>query len=250
LRRAVGDGRPAQRGKETHASGATPRSEAELRELTLPPLHAIVDVDVAARHGWAPADLAAAFLDGGARLIQLRAKNWPSGIFLDLCDAVVARAASYDGARIIVNDRVDLARLSGAAGVHVGQEDLSPAVARRLLGEDAVVGISTHSPEQIAAAFTTSATYIAVGPIFGTATKETGYTAVGLALLETAVAASAVDERRRPVVAIGGITLERAAAVWKAGATSVAVITDLLEGGTPAARVASYNRVASTLAGG
>ena len=123
-------------------------------------------------------------------------------------------------------------------------------MARRLLGEAAIVGISTHAPAQIAAAFTTSASYIAVGPIFGTATKETGYAAVGLALVDTAVGASAVDARRRPVVAIGGITLERAAAVWKAGAASVAVITDLLEGGNPAARVASYNRVASTIAGG
>jgi len=207
-------------------------------------------VDVAARHGWAPADLAAAFLDGGARLIQLRAKTWPSGIFLDLCDDVVRRAAGYDGARILVNDRVDLARLSGAAGVHVGQEDLSPEVARRLLGEDAIVGVSTHSPAQIASALATSASYIAVGPVFGTATKDTGYSAVGLALVEGAVGAVAADVRRRPIVAIGGITLERAASVWRAGATSLAVITDLLEGGNPAARVASYNRVASTIAGG
>jgi thiamine-phosphate pyrophosphorylase len=214
--------------------------------------------------------LAVAYLDGGARLIQLRAKTWASGAFLDLCDAVVRRASAYEGARIIVNDRVDLARLSGAAGVHVGQDDLSPEAARRLLGEDAIVGVSTHSVSQITGALETPSTYFAVGPVFGTATKDTGYETVGLALVRAAVAAAdgavttaatvgsalttmatpaakspVTPASPRPVVAIGGITLERAESVWLAGATSVAVIGDLLVGGDPAARVASYNRVAS-----
>src|SRR5919109_3775646 len=89
-------------------------------------LQAIVDVEVAARAGWRACDLARAYLDGGARFLQLRAKRLPGGPFLDLCDSVVRAAESYD-AHIIVNDRVDLARLSGAAGVHLGQEDLPPA---------------------------------------------------------------------------------------------------------------------------
>jgi thiamine-phosphate pyrophosphorylase len=190
-------------------------------------------------------DLAVAYLDGGARLIQLRAKTWASGVFLQLCDAVVARAAAYEGARVIVNDRVDLARLAGAAGVHVGQDDLAPADARRLLGDDAIVGVSTHSTGQIAEALAMPASYIAVGPVFGTATKQTGYEAVGLTLVAAAVRAAG----GRPVVAIGGITLDRAESVWAAGATSVAVIGDLLVDRDPAARVASYNRVASRALG-
>ena len=91
-----------------------------------PPLHAILDVDVAGAAGWAPLALADAFLAGGATLIQLRAKQLASGPFLELCDAVVARARAWPGVRILVNDRVDVAVLSRAAGAHVGQEDLAP----------------------------------------------------------------------------------------------------------------------------
>ncbi len=213
--------------------------------LPLPPLHAIVDVDVAERGGWTPLDLSLACLDGGARLIQVRAKSWASGPALALCDAVRARATAYPGARIIVNDRVDLARMCGAAGVHVGQDDLHPSDARRLLGDDAIVGFSTHSTKQIADALALPVTYVAVGPVFGTTTKDTGYDAVGLSLVAAAVDACGA----RPVVAIGGITLDRAESLWRAGAASVAVIGDLLVGGDPAARVASYNRVASACCG-
>lgn len=209
--------------------------------MEVPPLHAIVDVETSARLGWDPVDLAVAFMDGGARLLQLRAKALGSGPFLDLCDRVVGRARAYE-AGVIVNDRVDLARLSGAAGAHVGQDDLPVEAARRILGPDAIVGVSTHGVGQIAAALSTPATYLAVGPVFGTTTKDTGYEAVGLALVRAAVEAAGA----RPVVAIGGITLERAADVWRAGAASVAVISDLLVG-DPAARVASYNRLASAL---
>ena len=205
----------------------------------LPPLHAILDVETAARGGWQPVDLARAFLDGGATLIQIRAKQLASGALLDLCDAVVALARRA-GAAVIVNDRADLARLSGADGVHVGQEDLPPGAARRLVGDDAIVGFSTHSVEQVEAAAMEPLTYVAVGPVFATRTKDTGYAAVGLELVTAAVARA----NGRPVVAIGGITLETAPSVWRAGATSVAVIGDLLDGHDPAARVASYNRVA------
>jgi thiamine-phosphate pyrophosphorylase len=144
-----------------------------------------------------------------------------SGEFLRLCDAVVARAEAYH-ATVIVNDRVDLAALSGAAGVHVGQEDLSVGDARRLLGEEAIIGYSTHTPEQIAAGVRTAATYLAVGPVFGSRTKDTGYDAVGLDLIREARRTTA-----RPVVAIGG-------------ATMVAVISDLLVGGDPTSRVRAY----------
>jgi thiamine-phosphate pyrophosphorylase len=202
---------------------------------TLPTLHAILDVDVARRAGWAPEDLARAFLDGGARLIQIRAKQLASGPFLELCDAVVRMAAACDAA-VIVNDRVDLAKLSGATGVHVGQDDLSPAAATAQLGIDAIVGYSTHTLAQVAAARAMPVSYIAVGPVFGTATKATGYDAVGLELVRNA----SVLAGRTPVVGIGGITLETALSVIQAGATSVAVISDLLATNDPAGRTRAY----------
>ena len=198
-------------------------------------LHAILDVDVAAARGWRPVDLARAFLDGGAPLIQLRAKLLPSGAFLALCDEVVGVAESYT-ASVIVNDRVDLAAISGAAGTHVGQDDVPPAAARRILGIGAVIGYSTHTAEQVAAAAREPISYLAIGPVFGTSTKSTGYEAVGLDLVGvTAHLAGGI-----PVVGIGGITLDTAARVIEAGATAVAVITDLLADADPAARVRRF----------
>jgi thiamine-phosphate pyrophosphorylase len=203
----------------------------------LPKLTAIVDVDVAERAGWSPLDLAHAFLDGGARLLQLRAKHLSSALFLPLADEIVQLGRAF-AADVIINDRVDVARLSGAAGVHVGQDDLPPADARALLGEQAIVGFSTHSREQIASAVREPVTYVAVGPVFGTQTKDTGYGPVGLELVRHAVEQSGM----LPVVAIGGITLETAASVLGAGAASIAVISDLLTGGNPSARVKAYLR--------
>jgi thiamine-phosphate pyrophosphorylase len=206
-------------------------------EALLPRLQAIVDVDLAVRAGWAPADLARAFLDGGARFLQLRAKQLPSGPFLDLCDAVVALSRECQ-AIVIVNDRVDLARLSGADGVHVGQDDLPPAAARQLLGPRAVIGYSTHSVGQVGAALREEVSYVAVGPVFGTSTKDTGYGAVGVEL----VSAAARLAGPVPIVVIGGITLENARSALDAGAAAVAVISDLLTGGDPATRVRDYLR--------
>ncbi len=182
--------------------------------------------------GLEPLALLAALLDGGARFIQLRDKSPSSGARLALADAAVALARPV-GARIVVNDRADVARMSGADGVHVGQDDLPVEDARRTAGAGAIVGVSTHDEAQIAAALKTSADYVAVGPIYGTATKDTGYAPRGLALLRHAGTA-------KPVVAIGGITLERAPEAIRAGAASVAVISDLLTGGDPAARVRAF----------
>lgn len=201
----------------------------------LGPLHAIVDVDVAAHAGWAPLDLACACLDGGARILQLRAKQLASGPLLNLCDGLVQAGAPYK-ASIIVNDRADLAVLANASGVHVGQDDLAPADARQLLGPEAIVGFSTHTVAQIEAAIREPISYLAVGPVFGTRTKDTGYSAVGLDLVSTAARLAGSI----PVVAIGGITLETASSVLEAGATSVAVIGDLLAHGNPRGRVAAY----------
>ena len=147
-------------------------------------------------------------------------------------------AARPFAAQIIVNDRVDLARMAGAAGAHVGQDDLPPRQARRVLGSDTILGVSTHSVDQIESAVGEPVSYIAVGPVFGTGSKDTGYDAVGLDL----VRAAARRAGRLPGVAIGGITLETAGAVLAAGATSVAIISDLLATGDPRSRAAAYLR--------
>lgn len=200
-----------------------------------PRLYAIVDAGAAARHGRTVPDLAAEFLDGGARLLQLRAPGVSSDVLEKWCDAVVARA-SRCGAAVVVNDRADVARLCRAAGVHLGQEDLPVECARGVVGTDAVVGLSTHTPGQLVKALARPVTYVAVGPVYATGTKDTGYRPVGVSFVREAVARAAPT----PVVAIGGITLERAPEVLAAGAASVAVIGDLLAEGTPAARVRAY----------
>jgi thiamine-phosphate pyrophosphorylase len=170
-----------------------------------------------------PLAVADACLRGGATLLQLRCKTLGSGAFLDLADAIT-RACHRAGARLIVNDRPDIAALASADGVHVGQDDLSVEDVRAIAGPNAIVGISTHTREQIDKALAGTATYVAVGPIFGTATKSTGYEARGLDLVRYAAG------RGKPIVAIGGITLARAPSVIAAGAAAVAIITDLLEG--------------------
>jgi thiamine-phosphate pyrophosphorylase len=200
-------------------------------------LHAIIDVDVAARAGWTPVDLATACLYGGARVIQLRAKTLTGAAFLELASRLHDLTLSAGGL-LVVNDRADIARLAGAEGVHVGQDDLAPAAARAMVGTDAVVGLSTHTEQQIGRAVLEPISYVAIGPVFGTSTKATGYTAVGLEPVK--LAATLAPPRGLDVIAIGGITLGRVRDVLRAGATGVAVITDLLEGNDPEARTRAY----------
>lgn len=195
-------------------------------------------MDVCARSGQAPLDVVRAFLSAGVRLIQLRAKTWDSGAFLDLAASAVADARPA-GAVIVVNDRADIAVLSHAPGLHIGQDDLSPAEARRIVGPDAWLGLSTHTVEQWTAALAAPISYVAIGPVFDTGTKATGFEAVGLHTVRLVAAAAAA--RARPVVAIGGITLERAPAVIEAGAAAVAVISGLLAG-APEARAREFIR--------
>lgn len=190
---------------------------------------------MAARSGWTPLDLARAYLAGGARLLQLRAKTLESGAFLDLATAVDEEARRVN-AHVVINDRADIARLAGSAGVHVGQDDLLPADVRAVVGHDAIVGYSTHSVKQVESALAMPISYFAVGPVFSTRTKDTGYGRVGLTLVGEAATRA---KGRMPVVAIGGITLDTAASVIDAGAASVAVITDLLTG-NPEARVRQF----------
>ena len=196
------------------------------------------------RSGWTVPALADAYLAGGARFIQIRSKHAASGLFLGMCEDVVTRAHKA-GAMVVVNDRADIAKLCAADGVHVGQDDLDPASVRRILGGAAIVGVSTHSPDQVRAASALAVDYIAVGPIFGTSTKETGYRAVGTTFVSEAARILEHARCTKPIVAIGGITLERAPAVIRAGAAAVAVISDLLSTGNPEARVKEYLRALS-----
>ena len=177
--------------------------------------------------------LATACLRGGARLLQLRAKDDSSATLTALADRVVA-AAHAAGARVIVNDRADIAQWAHADGVHVGQTDLPVAAVRAIVGRDSIVGVSTHDRDQIDAALASEASYVAVGPIFLTATKATGYSPRGLELVRYAAG------RGKPIVAIGGITLERAPEVVAAGASALAVITDILVGKDAEARVRAF----------
>ena len=203
------------------------------------PLYAILDTALAVRHGYAPPDLARRFLDGGARLLQLRAKDAGAGEFLEWADEICA-AARGCGAVVIINDRADIALMSGAAGVHVGQDDMPPEAIRRLATRPLQIGLSTHTAAQIAAASREPIDYLAIGPVYGTGTKDTGYAAVGLGM----VAEAAGNAARLPVVAIGGITLETAPRVLEAGAASVAIISDLLTG-DPEARAREFVRALS-----
>jgi len=187
-------------------------------------------------------DLAEACVNAGARFLQIRAKALSGAAFLDLSTRV-CEIAHRAGAVVVVNDRADVARLSGADGVHVGQDDLDPAAARAVMAAGAIVGRSTHTAAQVEAALKAPVTYIAVGPVFDTVTKATGYAALGLdgvRDLAARVRMGSPPGVAIGLVAIGGITLDNAADVIEAGATSVAIITDLVATGDPGARVRAY----------
>ena len=167
--------------------------------------------------------------------MQLRAPDTAADTVLRWSEEIASVCVSA-GAEFILNDRSDLALLSNASGVHLGQEDLPAPVARRLLGAQAVIGLSTHNLGQVQSALRQPVSYLAVGPIFDTRTKDTGYVSVGLdGVRRTVAAASGL-----PVVAIGGITLATAPTVIAAGAASVAVVSDLLANGAPDQRVRQY----------
>src|SRR5215213_4419356 len=160
---------------------------------------------------------------GGASLIQLREKQMPALEFYEQAKAAVA-IAERNGVKLIINDRVDVALAARAHGVHLGQDDMPPEAARRLLGAEAVVGYSTHSIEQAVAALKLPVDYVAIGPIFPTSTKTDTSPVLGLDALR-AVRQALGDF---PLVAIGGITHATASAAIEAGADSVAVISALL----------------------
>jgi len=186
----------------------------------LPRLYAMIDPEQAAgRHSL---EIAEALLAAGVRLIQLRDKSSASG---ELCAKAqqLAECVRAAGGIFIVNDRADIARAVDADGVHVGQDDLPPNSARLVIGPDKLIGYSTHVLAQVEEADRSEADYIAFGPIFPTSSKINPDVVVGLEGLREARKAT-----RKPLVAIGGITLENAQAVLEAGADSVAVIRALV----------------------
>ena len=176
--------------------------------MPLSPLYAIVDADVSSRHGWEVTQLAEAVMRGGARLVQLRAKSVSSKTFMVWADTIVNLGIRY-GASIILNDRADLVRLSGARGLHLGQEDLPVDAARQIVGPEALIGLSTHTLRQLNVALSGPTSYVAVGPVFETQSKTASDAVVGLEF----VAQAAERVKGVPLVGIGGITLERARSV-------------------------------------
>jgi thiamine-phosphate pyrophosphorylase len=184
--------------------------------IQIPKLYAITD------RQWSNCtheEIVRMLLDGDASFIQLRDKEASGRELLDQAIACL-KLTREAGATLIINDRVDVALTAGADGVHLGQDDLSVAEAREILGEDKIIGVSTHSIDQFRAALETSANYIALGPVFPTLTKENTAPVIGLELVREA--RKLTD---RPLVAIGGINLGRAPEVIEAGADCVAVIS-------------------------
>jgi thiamine-phosphate pyrophosphorylase len=179
-------------------------------------------------------DCARELADAGVRLLQYRSKTASARDLLkssrNLASLLAPRGVSF-----VVNDRADVAVLAGASGVHVGQEDLGAEQARGLVGPDKWVGVSTHNLEQFQSAAATSADYIAVGPIFATSSKANPDPVVGVEFVRRVRALT-----NKPIVAIGGITLDNAASVIAAGADSVAVISDILRARDPGERARQY----------
>lgn len=164
--------------------------------------------------------------DGGAKLIQLREKHASPREFYNEAEKALRLAAKL-GARIIINDRVDIALALKADGVHLGQNDLPPEAARRLLGSQSIIGFSTHTIEQAREAARMPVDYLAFGPIFGTSSKSDAHARVGLEELRRVRAAIG----QTPLVAIGGIDAANASQVQEAGADAVAVISAVLSFG-------------------
>ena len=201
--------------------------------LELPRIYPITDTRLS---GLTHTEQVAQLLDGGARFIQLREKHLsPADFYADALEAV--RLAHSHGAKIVINDRVDIAIAVGADGVHVGQDDLPPAEARKLLGSHAIVGFSTHSRDQALAAANLPIDYLAFGPVFPTNTKENPDPVVGLAQL---------SEIRKllhslPLVAIGGINERNLSDVIRSGADSAALISTLYS--NPSKIAETYDRL-------
>lgn len=189
-------------------------------KLTLPKIYPITDTRISkVSH----AEQVEKLIEGGADFIQLREKYAAPNDFYDAAQTALEIARKH-GVKIIINDRVDIALALKADGVHLGQDDLPPEAARKILGERAIIGFSTHNLEQASEACQMPIDYLAIGPVYATNTKENPDAVVGI---------EGVKKVRRfigdfPLVAIGGITLENFGEVLEAGADSVAVISGLI----------------------
>lgn len=189
-------------------------------KFQLPRIYPITDAYLS---GISHAEQIRRLIDGNARIVQIREKRASSGEFFEAARDVVDAAQNY-GLKVIINDRVDIAIALKADGIHLGQDDLPPEQARKLLGDKAVIGYSTHSFKQALAAVELPIDYIAIGPIFATATKEDPEPAVGLNGLREVRDATG----NFPLVAIGGITLENIESVFDAGVDSAAIIAEII----------------------
>jgi len=207
--------------------------------MKIPAFYPILDTEVAMRRGIDPVKAAGQILDAGARILQYRHKAFLSREAFSWLEniAVLTQAA---GAILVVNDRADLAKMFNAA-LHLGQDDLLPSIARRVVRPDTIVGFSTHNEAQLRAASEEPTDYLALGPLFGTATKENPDPTVGLDDFRRLRSLS-----NRPLVAIGGITRANAMQAIDAGADSVAVISDLFpEDGNVGSRIREWLRLLS-----
>ena len=206
---------------------APPEAEGPLRRERLRTARLYLCCD-ARPNGEDPEPLLAAALRGGVDIVQLREKSLPRRE-IELAAQTFRRLCDNHSALFIVNDDPDLARSCDADGVHVGQDDLTAAEARTLLGPDAIIGLSTHSEEQIAASAAAPVDYISAGPIWETATKQ-GRPAVGLELI-----AHAATNAAHPFFAIGGIDSSNVSAVIEAGAQRLCVVRAIRDAEDPAA---------------
>jgi thiamine-phosphate pyrophosphorylase len=205
----------------------------------IPRFYPILDTEIALRRGIDPVNAARQILDAGARILQFRHKAFLSREAFGWLEGI-AKLTQAAGAMLVINDRADLAKLFNAA-LHLGQEDLLPSIARRVVGPDTMVGFSTHNEAQLRAANEEPADYLALGPLFGTVTKENPDPTVGLDDFRRLRLLS-----KRPLVAIGGITRANAMQAIEAGADSVAVIGDVFpDDGNISARTAEWIRITS-----
>jgi thiamine-phosphate pyrophosphorylase len=189
--------------------------------MTFPRVYPILDTQSLVAKACDFESAAAAWLEAGVAILQFRHKGAWTREIVGQAERIGARCRSR-AVKFVVNDRADVAKLL-EAGLHLGQEDLTPKDARRLVGPAALLGYSTHNPEQLEAAAREPVDYIALGPVFGTRSKEKPDPVIGVSELRRFRAPGG-----KPLVAIGGITRANAPAVFSAGADSVAVIADLL----------------------
>lgn len=185
-------------------------------------------------HGMDHLELVRRFLDGGARFLQVRDKMSTDRNLLEQLREIRDLCRSCR-AQVIVNDRVDLVLAVDADGVHLGQDDMPAGIARRLLGPNRIIGLSTHTREEFLEAQKQDIDYVAAGPVFPTGTKSGLRRPLGPDLLSHWVALS-----RLPVVAIGGINLQRAPLLWHSGVASVAVVSDIANAPDPGLRVRDF----------